>query len=456
MTAALSTSLLSKPALPLFCLVLLGACQGSSPPQGQGSESRPAHMEGLDLDGRIPKASLPEDLPHPARWRYKPEGRISDGDFFERFLMSSFIAPFFFFEGDVGTGFGVGLTDLDFRNQRRQEFANASVSYTTEGEQSYRGIWKRWLDQRDLEGGGVIQEERHFVQVDGGYVKALTRRFFGLGPNSRQSDETSFSEEVLALTSKLEAPLDGPAGNWVGALGLRLEHRNLAEGFVSSVPDMGATHPSLFVAGDDIDSLWLTFGLRYDTRDSQSNPYRGSLISLWAKSAPLITDGQSGMRYGLRTGLTVPLPGWLHRGGDSMEENPPTDVLAFNFDVEDSAGELPFWALPSLGGSQRMRGYISGRFVDRAAWYFGAEYRFVTIPRGAQVTNRVRMERFGMALFYEIGSVAAGLSELAEVRSWSSYGVGARINLERAATFRADFGWGEDSTQFTLTFGQSF
>ena len=419
-------------------------------------DARPAHLRGLDDNGRIPKVPLPEDLPHPERWRYKPEGRISDKGFFERFLMSSFIAPFFFFEGDVGTGVGVALTDLDFRNQRRQEFANASISYTTEGEQSYRGFWKRWLDQKDLPGGGVIQEERSFVEVTAGYRKTLTKRFFGIGPETKDRDETSYSEELTSISARLESSFPEAGSDWVVAGGLRIEHRNLGDGFVSSVPVTADIYPELIEDGDKLDSLWVSAGLRYDTRDSQSNPYSGALLSLWTSGTPWMTDGRSGALYGLRSGLTLPLPSLLHSGGDGAEENPPTDVLAFVFDVEDSSGDLPFWALPSLGGPNRLRGYISGRFVDNSAWFLGSEYRFVTIPRGAQITKRVRLERFGMALFYELGSVAADLKKLASAPSWYSYGVGGRVNMERAATFRVDYGIGRDSSQLSITFGLSF
>src|SRR5262245_39183939 len=61
-------------------------------------------LQGMEPSGRIPKVPLPDDLPNPERWRYLPEGRIKPGNIFERFLVSSFIAPFFFFEQDIGAG----------------------------------------------------------------------------------------------------------------------------------------------------------------------------------------------------------------------------------------------------------------------------------------------------------------------------------------------------------------
>ena len=108
-------------------------------------------LQGLDPDGRIPGIVRPADLPNPGRWRYIPEGRIKPGNVLQRFLVSSMIAPFVFYDGDVGAGFGVALVDIDFREQRRQEFAGAFLSYTTEGQQNYTFIWRRWLHQPSAE-----------------------------------------------------------------------------------------------------------------------------------------------------------------------------------------------------------------------------------------------------------------------------------------------------------------
>lgn len=82
-------------------------------------------LAGMDPSGRIPKVDLPEDFSHPERWRYIPEGRIKPGNVFERFLVSSFVAPQIFYEKDIGAGGGIALTDIDFRNDRRREFLGA-------------------------------------------------------------------------------------------------------------------------------------------------------------------------------------------------------------------------------------------------------------------------------------------------------------------------------------------
>ena len=151
---------------------------------------------GMDESGRIPKVPLPEDLPEPTRWRYIPEGRIMPGNVFERLFVSSFVSPQIFFREDVGLGGGIAITDIDFREQRRREFLGAFLTYTTEGQERYRLVWRRWLHHREIPDGGVAVEERSFLAAAGGYQRTLTRRFFGLGPDTRTSDESSFTDEV--------------------------------------------------------------------------------------------------------------------------------------------------------------------------------------------------------------------------------------------------------------------
>jgi hypothetical protein len=125
-------------------------------------------------------------VPHPERWRYTPEARIKPGSILERFLVSSFVSPILFREKDIGFGGGLALTDVDFGDNRYREFANILLTYSEEGQQAYRINWSRWLNHRELAGGGVLREERGRVFGRLGYEKTLTRRFFGLGSRTRE------------------------------------------------------------------------------------------------------------------------------------------------------------------------------------------------------------------------------------------------------------------------------
>jgi surface antigen Omp85-like protein len=413
-------------------------------------------LQGMDPSGRIPKVPLPPDLPEPSRWRYIPEGRLKSGNVFERFLVSSFATPQIFYSDDVGIGGGIAITDIDFRSQRRQEFLGAFLSYTSEGQQRYRLLWRRWLHHQDLPEGGVILEERTWLAGVAGYEKTLSRRFFGIGPETREQDESSYADEFTELGLRSDFALPGPGGDWVASLGIRGAHHNLGPGHVSDIPTTDQAFPVDFAAGDAYTALTLTAGIRYDTRDSQHQPYRGWRVGILADAPVWQSTGDAGAVITWYASVAIPLPGLFHRGGDPREENPPTDTLAFGVQVETTLGTVPFYTLPTLGGTQTLRGYPPNRWTDDSAWHASAEYRFWVIPRGIAFTDILRIERIGFAIFAEAGAVAPSLEAFPDSPIRTSYGIGFRMALERAALFRADIGFSPEGLNLSIGFGLTF
>jgi hypothetical protein len=452
-----------RPAALSALLVLAASLAVATPGAAQRVDrdrelNPPVHdpLLGMDESGRIPKVPLPPDLPEPERWRYIPEGRILPGNVIDRLFVSSFVAPQVFFEPDIGFGGGLALTDIDFRSQRRREFLGAFLTYTTEGQERYRLLWRRWLHHRDLPTGGVAIEERSVVGLTGGYQRTLTRRFFGLGPDAPPGAESSFTDEVSDLGLGTELALPGPGGDWILTAGLRGEHHNLARGHVSDVPSTDDAFPELFRQADGHRALYTTLGLRYDTRDSQHQPYSGWRVGVSADAAPWQSDEGVGALVTGYANVVFRVPPLLHGGGDPFEENPPTDTVALGVRVDTAVGDLPFYDLPSLGGASTLRGYIANRFTDKSAWHAVAEYRFWVIPRGFRLTRTIRVERLGLALFGELGTVASSLGDLPSARIHTSYGVGFRVALERIATFRADVGFSGEGPNVHVGFGLSF
>ena len=422
----------------------------------QGVEFDP--WEGIDRDGRIPKVEKPADLEHPDRWRYIPEGRLKPGNIFQRFLVSSFIAPFVFHDSDVGFGGGIAITDIDFRGQRRREFAGLFVSYTVDGQQSYTAAWRRWLHHREAPEGGVFQEERSFLKAWAGYEKSLTRRFYGFGASTGENDETSYTDETAFGRFGFELAVPDPGDNIVVAASLRGEWHSLSGGEVDDAPDTGDVFPRIFDSAEHHSLGWLELELRYDTRDSQRQPYRGFSVGASIDSALIQSDWDVGAIFAIEGIKIIPLPPLLHDGGDAQEENPPTDTLALHLKTKETVGDLPFFSLPMLGGRRTLRGYIEGRFRDGASWHATAEYRFWVLPRGFRIpfVETMRVERVGLALFGDVGSVTDDWPDIFSSRVRASIGVGLRLTLERAAPFRVDVGFSGDGTQVTAGFGLSF
>ncbi len=413
-------------------------------------------LSGMDETGRIPAILRPEKLKHPDRWRYLPEGRLKPGSVLDRFLVSSFITPYVFSSRDVGTGVGLAISDVDFRQQRRQERSALLLSYTSEGQGEYRIKWRRWLHHMELPTGGILTEERSFIDAELGYSRTLTHRFFGLGGDTDEPDETSYTEKTVYAGLELERSVPEPGSNWVFRLGASGASHRLSPGKVSNRPSTDDVHPGLFADAEDHNMGWLRLGLRYDTRDSQESPYRGWHVGGLAAWAPLQSGGDTGAIYSWSASKVFRTISLFHSGGDLREENPPTDTLAFGFRNEYARGELPFFELPSLGGTERHRGFIAGRFRGQASWLGAAEYRFWFLPRGFAITPSIRVERVGAALFYEVGAVGGNLSGLFHEKVRHSYGASLRISFDRANPLRFDFGFSEEGMEFSLGYGLSF
>jgi hypothetical protein len=442
-------------AIALLAAPLAAQQQGGPPAGGPPNASAYDPLRGMDADGRIPKPPIPDDIQNPERWRYTPEARMKPGNLLERFLVSSFVSPILFREEDIGFGGGVALTDVDFRNQRYREFANVLLTYSEEGQQAYRINWQRWLNYRELPGGGVLREERSRLYGRAGYEKTLTRRFFGFGSRTREDDETSYTEELTAAGFGVRVSLPDPGSDWVLRSDLQLEHHGISRGRVSDIPSTEQVFAAEVEDGDDLDQAWLLNSFGWDTRDSLHQPYEGSRLGISANVA-YGTGGECGAILGVDAQHVFALPPLLHRGAVGREENPPTDVLAIGGFVQDTAGELPWYSLPTLGGTHTLRGFIQNRFTDRAAAHAAVEYRVNLIPRGIAFTDTVRIERIGLGVFYEGGTVADGIEDLHDGRYLDSYGLGFRVAFSREAVFRIDWGFSDDGANFTLAFGNSF
>ena len=441
---------------PVFSFLAAAILCASATAQSTDREFDP--WEGIDKDGRIPKIDKPDDLTNPERWRYIPEGRLKPGNIFQRFLVSSFVAPFFFRDSDIGFGGGIAITDLDFRQQRRREFAGLFLSYTVEGQQAYRAVWRRRLHHREVPEGGVIQEERSFLKAWAGYEKSLTRRFYGFGSGTSNGNETSYTDLTAFGRFGFDLALPDPGDNLVVGVSIKGEWHSLSRGEVKHKSDTKDIFPGTFARADDHALGWLELELRYDTRDSQRLPYRGFAVGATIDSALLQTGWNLGSVFALYGTKILSLPPLLHEGGDSEEEHPPTDTLAFHLKTGTTAGDLPFYSLPTLGGSRTLRGFVTGRFRGRSVWHASAEYRFWVLTRGFPIpfTKALRVERVGLAFFADTGSVTDDWPDLFSSRVWASAGVGLRVTLERDAPFRVDVGFSAEGVEVTAGFGLSF
>jgi hypothetical protein len=183
--------------------------------------------------------------------------------------------------------------------------------------------------------------------------------------------------------------------------------------------------------GGDVSMLGLSTS--WDTRDNVYWASRGSFVQLGA--------GQSDQTLGSDFAF--------HRITLDARKYVPVGrsrVLALQGVAVAVGGDVPFDQLAQLGGQSVMRGYLQGRYRDRAAVAAQAELRTPV------------WRRLGAAVFAGAGDVAPGLSDfsLRDLKPSGGFGVRYALSKDEKMNIRLDFGGGRGSSGTYLTLGEAF
>jgi hypothetical protein len=103
---------------------------------------------------------------------------------------------------------------------------------------------------------------------------------------------------------------------------------------------------------------------------------------------------------------------------------------------------VPFYLLPTLGGSRSLRGYEDYRFRDRNLLLLNAEYRWTVL--GA----------LDGAVFYDAGKVEPRFGDLGLNNLRKSYGIGFRYHSDETTFVRLDIGRSREGTRLLLSVGE--
>jgi hypothetical protein len=280
-----------------------------------------------------------------------------------------------------------------------------------------RITWPGLLNDRLSAGGQVKYQD--FTQID----------FYGIGSGSLKDDRTNFrltTLDTLGFATVHAAP-------WLSITG---------QGGVLS---------------------------RVDPRSGLSTLSPSTETRFDAGSAPGLTQQPGYLHADVAMDAdTRNLPGYPSRGGRyrlSMAAFHDQDLAQFSFRRVDAeaaqylpignsvlslrgwigvsqtgAGqEVPFYMLPTLGGSGTLRGYDTDRFRDRDVLMVNAEYRFPLL------------RRLDAAAFYDAGGVAPRAGELTR-NLVADYGVGLRLHSSTHVLARLDVARGREGTRALLAF----
>ncbi len=192
--------------------------------------------------------------------------------------------------------------------------------------------------------------------------------------------------------------------------------------------------------------------LRWDNTDFHDNPTRGNEVTF--------TVGRDFGVFGTENAYTTLEFEYSHYIPLGTSDWFRQQVLALNlWTISETGGDAPYFTGAVIGGFERMRGYDTNRFHDRAAFVATAEVRLMLdynpVKEFEQLDELARVDWVQLVIFGEVGRVAPSWGdELLEDVKWD-LGVGIRA-MARKAVVRADFAISEEGPSAWVMIGQSF
>lgn len=268
--------------------------------------------------------------------------------------------------------------------------------------------------------------------------RTLTRiDFYGLGPDSRLEDRSSFQLEDTALDALLAFKV-GKNRFRAGVQGGYLQ-TNAGDGFppedlrpTSEV--FGSTQlPGL---ADQADFARFGTFASLDLRDNKSLARSGTLLrtSLTAYQ-DLDLDRHDFRKW--ESEIQHYIPFFNQRRVIALRAR-----TEMNFTADGQS--VPFYLKPFIGGPQELRGFRNYRFYDDNILVLNAEYRWEAFSG------------LDMALFVDGGQAVAKRNDFALNKMETSAGVGFRFNVRNATILRLDVAFSHESARLWLRWGSPF
>lgn len=329
--------------------------------------------------------------------------------------------PIISYDTDVGLGYGVKAF---FLNQLGlNESFDIVLFNSTKGERWYRFIFS--IPDFELRQGKVYPFSLDFM-ID--YDKWIKNSYFGIDNNSKFENREYYTREPIELSLTASR---GLTQTFIGQIGMKYKStRNF--NFENSIVSTSLINLSGEMNPDKANYLSLFLNMRYDTRNSFINPYRGIVLLAEGELAPKFKFTNSNFR---RYGLTFQSYSKLFY---------PLTILAFRFNYQNiSGGQIPIQNLLSLGGNQTLRGYPQDRFLDRVSIVTNAELRFQIYWRLSGVAG------------IDLGRVLNNNSDLSFSNWHSNPNLGLRFYMDTFIV-RLDVGMSSEQPGSTSTLGRYF
>jgi outer membrane protein assembly factor BamA len=277
--------------------------------------------------------------------------------------------------------------------------------------------------------------DRFFTEIRSTYRNHTQEVFFGTGNNTRSEDRSIYRLEDIDTTGQFGVRVRRDARVGVHAGWVKTRAGNATTNRFRTVGDVFETQT--LTALDERPTYVRTGAfVDIDTRDEPGNPRAGSrYVANWSNFRD-----QSLGRYGFNQ-YDVEVQHYIH----FFNQRRVIALRAKTTLTQTSDGQsVPFHMLPTLGGSEDLRGYEDFRFRDRNMVVANAEYRWEAFSG------------LDIALFADAGQVASRAQDLRLRDIKTSAGFGFRFNTAKSVFYRIDVGFSQEGTRVSMKFGNVF
>lgn len=218
------------------------------------------------------------------------------------------------------------------------------------------------------------------------YERDSTERFFGFGNGSSEKDESNYTAQegigVVRLNYRMQPTLELTYQSRVRVVRVK-------QGGVDDFPFIGDEHPDTPGLGGAT-MVGQEIGLIYDSRDDTNIPREGGFGLFSAEFIPrLLGSSFTAIKYAVELRKFIPL-----RDRFVFAMHSRLNYLQSNDDV-------PFFEQNDIGGRRSLRGFGSGRFVDKNSFFASAELRTRVYDRQIFGVNA----ELELAPFFDFGQV---------------------------------------------------
>ena len=256
------------------------------------------------------------------------------------------------------------------------------------------------------------------------FFRDTTYRFFGLTENSREIDETNYSNLELSPQFSLGYYLPH---NFILTYGEKLRWVTIRRGSATSLRYTQSKYPKLEgINGGAVIERRLK--LTYDTRDDEVFPTKGVYANVFEEIGQSFTHSRTFTRTGLDARTYI-----------SFSDKRFITVLKGEFQL--TAGhKVPFFEESTLGGENTLRGFGNYRYRDDGYILFNVEERI----------RLFKLHIFGVwseweaAPFCDAGRVYSSFRKDFIKEYQFNPGVGFRAIVQPNIVGRVDFGYGKE------------